>query len=122
MKIVWHPEPYTVAIAMSNNNVPIRLSVERWYHIIEFHRELEGFLPEILLTVADPDSLYHSPSGVKPNFAALKVLNRLVEAGLAGNLVVHYREVSPSNWFILTAFVMSSDRLKRRFKSWRKLR
>ena len=34
---------------------------------------------------------------VKPNFAAVKVFARLVEFGLARNLVVHYREVSPSN-------------------------
>jgi hypothetical protein len=39
------------------------------------YAELEGFQPEILVTVADPDSLYYSPSGIKPNFAgAVKVL------------------------------------------------
>lgn len=106
MRIIWHPEPNVVAVAISANNVPVRLTVERWLHIIEFHRELEEFQPEVLLTVADPDSLYYSPSGVKPNFAAVKVVNRLAEVGLARNLVVHYREVSLSNGFILTAFVI----------------
>lgn len=38
--------------------------------------------------------------GLEPNFAAVKVFTRLVELGLAENLTVHYREVSPSNGYI----------------------
>ncbi|MEM2843726.1 MAG: hypothetical protein QXZ53_07635 [Candidatus Bathyarchaeia archaeon] len=122
MRIVWHPKPDIIAIVISMNNVPIRLTVERWLHIIEFHKELEGFRSEILLTIANPDILYSSPLGVTPNFAAVKVFDRLASFGLARNLVVHYREVSSFDGFILTAFVMSNDGLKRRFRLWRKLR
>lgn len=82
------------------NDVPIRLTEERWLHIIEFHRELDRFQPEILFTVASPDKLYHSPPEVKANFGAAKVFDRLSEFGLARNLVVHYKEVSQSNGFI----------------------
>lgn len=122
LKITWHPEPGVIAVVMSMNNVPIRLTEERWLHIIEYHRELELFQPEILLAIVDPDELYFSPPQLKPNFAAVKVFIRLVKFKLAKNLVVHYREVSQSNGFILTALIMSDKRLKRRFKLWQRLK
>lgn len=122
LRITWHPEPGVIAVVTSMNNVPIRLTEERWLHIIEYHRELEPFQPEILLATVDPDELYFSPPQLKPNFAAVKVFIRLVKFGLAKNLVVHYREVSQSNGFILTALMMSDKRLKRRFKLWQRLK
>lgn len=122
MRIIWHPEPSIIAIVKSANNVPIRLTMERWLHIIEFRKELEELQPEILLTVANPDELYGSPPTVKPNFAAVKVFDRLTGFGLAPNLVVHYREVSPSDGFILTAFVISNEGLKGDLNLWRKLK
>lgn len=96
--------------------------MERWLHVIHHHRELEHFQSQVLLTVSDPERLYISPTGVKPNYAAVKAFNELAKAGLAGNLAVHYREVSPSDGFILTAMVMSDERLERRFKLWQRLR
>ena len=122
MKIGWRPEANVIAEVESINNVPVRLTEERWLHIVEYHGELGNFQPEVLLTVAEPDQAYFSPVGVEPNFAAVKAFARLVELGLAENLVVHYKEVSESNGFILTAFVMSDKRLSKRFKLWRKLR
>jgi hypothetical protein len=122
LKIVWRPKPGVIAAVTSANNVPIRLTEERWFHIMEYHRELEAFQSEILLAIANSDRLYFSPPSLEPNFAAVKVFARLVEFGLARNLVVHYREVSPSNGFILTALVMSDKRLNRRFKLWQRLK
>jgi hypothetical protein len=120
--IVWHPEHGIIAVVASTNNVPIRLTEERWLHIMEYHRELEPFQPEILSAIANPDKLYFSSSRLKPNFAAVKVFARLTEFGLAKNLVVHYREVSTSSGFILTALVMSDKRLSRRFRLWQRLK
>jgi len=76
----------------------------------------------VLLTVTEPDTVYLSPSGIEPNFAAVKVFNRLADFGLQKNLAVHYKELQGSNGFILTAFVISDKRLKKRFKLWRKLK
>ena len=122
MKISWHPRPDVIAVVMSVNGVPIRLTEERWLHIIEYHRELEPLQQEVLLTVAEPIKLYFAPPPMEPNYAAVGVFPKLVEAGLARNLVVHYREVSPSDGFILTALVISDKRLEKRFKLWRRLR
>jgi len=111
-----------IATVRSPNRVPIRLTEERWLHILRHHEELQPFQHEILLTVSTPDALYLSPPPTKPNFAAVKTFRGLREAGLAKNLVVHYREVSLSDGFILTALVMSSERLARRFRRWQRLK
>ena len=122
MKISWHPKPNVIAVVTSMNGIPIRLTEERWLHIIEYHRELEPLQQEILLTVADPIKLYFAPPPMEPNYAGVRVFPKLVKAGLARNLVVHYREISPSDGFILTALVISDKRLEKRFKLWRRLR
>lgn len=122
MKINWHPEPNVIATALSINNVRIRLTQERWLHITDYHKELLNFQLEILLTIANPDNVYFSPKGMQPNFAAVKVFDRLADYGLAKNLTIHYKEVDTSTGFILTAFVMSDKRLKKRFNVWQKLK
>jgi hypothetical protein len=122
LRINWHPEPNVIASALSINNVRIRLTQERWLHITEYHKELLDFQREVLLTIANPDAVYFSPIGIQPNFAAVKGFDQLADYGLARNLAVHYKEVEASTGFILTAFVISDKRLKKRFSVWRKLR
>lgn len=106
----------------STNHVLIRLTEERWNHIIEHHPELKRFKQELLLAISEPDSLYFAPKGVKPNFGAIKKFKKLAKAGLADLLVVHYREVSVHDGFISTAFSMSSKRVRRKFARWRRLK
>jgi len=38
-------------IVKSKNGVPIRLTEERWYHIIENHDDLVGYYDEVLSVV-----------------------------------------------------------------------
>ena len=40
-----------IGVAVSKNGIPIRLTEERWYHIVENHDELAGLSDEVLLTV-----------------------------------------------------------------------
>src|SRR4051812_17039894 len=40
---------------ISVNGVPIRLTAERWFHIVENHDEVAGYYDAVLETVADPD-------------------------------------------------------------------
>jgi len=42
----------------SKNGVPIRLTDERWAHIIEEHGELAGRRLELVETVADPTEIF----------------------------------------------------------------
>ena len=42
-------------IAVSKAGIPIRLTDERWFHIVENHDDVAGYYDEVLLTVEDPD-------------------------------------------------------------------
>jgi len=107
---------------VSTNRVSIRLTEERWNHIIEHHPELKHFKKEVLSAVSEPDHLYFSPKAIKSNFATVKSFKKLTKAGLSDLLVVHYRELSEHDGFILTAFPMSSKRLRSKFARWQRLK
>ena len=42
-------------IAKSKDGIPVRLSEERWIHIVESHDDLAGYYDDILGIVEDPD-------------------------------------------------------------------
>lgn len=88
-------------IVTSRNGVSIRLTAERWDHIMEEHRELEGLRLAVLETVAEPERVLSGGAG-----ELLAV--RLEEPGKW--LVVVYRE-EDGDGFVITAF------LTRRFRS-----
>ncbi len=82
-------------IVISKNDVPIRLTDERWVHITEEHSELAGMRLEILETVVNPTQIF---AGTRAELFAV----REIEPGKY--LVVVYREFQ-SDGFIITAFL-----------------
>jgi hypothetical protein len=44
-----------VDTTQSVDGVPIRLTEERWFHIVENHDEVAGYYDEVLDTVASPE-------------------------------------------------------------------
>ena len=42
-------------VAVSIEGVPIRLTHERWFHIVENHDDVAGYYDDILETVENPD-------------------------------------------------------------------
>ena len=58
-------------IAVSKNGVKIRLTAERWKHIIESHSEMAGYYFEVLDTIENPDAIYKGRIG---EYIALKKL------------------------------------------------
>jgi hypothetical protein len=42
-------------VAFSKNGVPIRLTDERWFHIVENHDDVAGYYDEVLETIEDPE-------------------------------------------------------------------
>ena len=82
----------------SVNKIPIRLTEERWFHIVENHTELAGKYFEILEAVQKPDFICPGP---KREFLAVKRKNGKF-------LIVVYREiVKNKDGFIITAFLTS---------------
>jgi len=100
-----------VEVAYSKNGVPIRLSSERWLHIVENHDDLAGYQERILETVSDPDAIARGKSG---ELLALKKMGDRT-------LVVVYKELARDDGFVVTAFFTSQpERIQRRGVVWRK--
>ncbi len=78
-------------IAYSVNGVRIRLTYERWYHIVENHDELASYYYDILETIERPHFI------MKGNKGTLKATRNM---GRNKWLVVIYREVSKTEGFI----------------------
>lgn len=96
-------------VIKSKNNVPIRLTEERWFHITEEHSEMAGYYFEVLETVEEPEAIYEGKTG-----ELLAV--REVENGK--NIVVVYKEPSEEDGFVITAFL---TRRKKQFERRRKI-
>lgn len=96
-------------VVLSTQNVPIRLTDERWAHITEEHCELAGMRFEVLDTVANPELILAGGAGE---------LLAIREQYFDKRLVVVYREFEDEG-FIITAFLTSKIKfLKRRKKLW----
>jgi len=50
-------------VVKSRNDVPIRLTGERWLHITEEHSELAGYYFEVLEVVKEPVAIYEGEAG-----------------------------------------------------------
>ena len=96
-------------LVKSKNDVPIRLTKERWFHITEEHSEMAGYYFEVLETVEEPEAIYEGKTG-----ESLAV--REVENGK--NIVVVYKELSKDDGFVITAFL---TRRKKQFERRRKI-
>ncbi len=85
-------------ITYSVKDVPIRLSYERWFHIIENHDELASYYFEVLETVEKPDFI------ARGNKGSLKAARNM---GKDKWLVVLYKEISKNDGFIITAYFLA---------------
>jgi hypothetical protein len=71
-------------IVYSVNGVPIRMTSERWYHIVETHDYMGGYYHEVLRTVEHPDFV---TQGYRGSLIAHRGFGR------TGYLVVIYKEL-----------------------------
>lgn len=91
-------------VAYSVQGVPIRLTSERWFHIVENHDDLAGYYDDVIQVVEDPDLII---PGYHGSLIAIRGYGR------DRYLMVVYREISPSDGFIITAYFGSTvDRRK----------
>ena len=86
-------------IVYSVNKVPIRLTYERWYHIIENHDELASFFHNVLETIEKPEFV------IRGNSDSLKATKNI---GKKKWLVVIYRELSKRDGFVITAYFLET--------------
>jgi hypothetical protein len=91
----------------SVHGVPIRLTPERWIHVIEAHDDLAGALPDVLDTLESPDWVTKGYGGA---LIAWKGVGRKRFLGVV------YKERSRNDGFVITAYFTSKP--KRRHRIW----
>ncbi|OIP36325.1 hypothetical protein AUJ95_09510 [Candidatus Desantisbacteria bacterium CG2_30_40_21] len=92
-------------IVYSINGIPIRLTRERWFHIIENHDDLAGYYEDVLSTIEEPDIIIPGYGGT---LIAIKGM------GTKHYLGVIYKEYPfKKDGFVLSAYFTSKiDRRK----------
>jgi hypothetical protein len=99
-----------MSVAISRNNVPIRLPEERWFHITEEHSEMAGYYFEVLETVENPEAIYEGLTG---EYLAVREVDK------GKYIVVIYREVGDEDGFVITAFLTRRRKwIERRHRIW----
>ena len=97
-------------IAFSINNVSIRLTDERWRHIVENHEDVAGYYDAVLRTVEDADYIIKGYGGA---FIALQRIDK------RKFLAVVYKE-SIDDGFIITAYFTRKIKLENEEIIWEK--
>lgn len=100
-----------VLIVKSISGKTIRLTNERWLHVVEGHPEMAGHLNDVLLAIATPEMILQGGSDELPA-TVFTYQNKW--------LVVVYKE-NETDGFILTAYFTSKvDKLLKRKILWQK--
>ncbi len=95
-------------IVHSHNGIPIRLTEERWQHIVYRHPEMDNQRERVLETLEEPDMIQQG------DFGELLAIRFYPETPLTSKfLVVAYREVSFNDGFIITAYLTNRPSTKR---------
>lgn len=96
-------------IACSIANVPIRLTHERWFHIVENHDEMAGYYDDVLAVVEDPEFILRGHG---------KSLIACRGYGKGRYLMVIYKELSTNDGFVITAYF--TGKLDRSRVTWKR--
>ena len=100
-------------IVVSKNNVPIRLTAERWQHITIGHPEVAPFYFEVLEAIQDPEEIYLGGTG---EYLAVKI--PLYDDKF---LIAVYRETDETDGFVITAYISNKiNQLQRKTLIWKR--
>jgi len=97
--------------AISRNSVPIRLTEERWFHVVETHDEMAGRYDEVLSAIEMPDYIIQ---GYRDALVALKMISK------KKFMAVIYKEIGKKDGFVITAFLTSKVRIEKEVVLWQK--
>ncbi|MFN0034061.1 MAG: hypothetical protein ACKVUS_03275 [Saprospiraceae bacterium] len=88
-------------VAISKNGVQIRLTEERWQHIIVGHPEMTNHLFDVLETVENPETIYFGNGG-----ALLAVKNLKIDPDKF--IVVAYKELPDQSGILIDGFIITA--------------
>ena len=97
-----------IDIAISRNGIPIRLTEERWSHIVHRHPEMNNQRERVLETLQEPDMIQQG------DFGELLAIRHYQQTPLTSKfMVVAYRETSIDDGFVLTAYFTNQPSVRR---------
>jgi len=102
-----------VIVVHSKNNIPVRITQERWEHIERRHPEMEGQKEKVAETISNPDLIQKGDFG---EWLAVKLYPSTPLT--RKHLIAVYKEVSNGDGFLLTAYFTSAPS-KRRQTIWK---
>lgn len=84
------------------------MTSKTWAHVVDEHDYMAGHLDMVLETISDPDLILEGKSGEL-------VASRFYDETRLGpkHLIVVYKEVSPTDGYVLTAYMTSNERFGR---------
>ncbi|RZD16849.1 MAG: hypothetical protein EVJ46_01015 [Candidatus Acididesulfobacter guangdongensis] len=97
--------------AKSINGVDIRITAERWFHIIENHEDIAGYYDFVLECIENPDFI------IKGYNNALIALKKFSEIKF---LAVIYKEIDKTDGFAITAYFTNKIKLEKEEILWKK--
>ncbi len=98
-------------VVRSRDGVLVRLTEERWQHIVRRHPEMIDLRDQVVRTLAEPDLIQIGDIG------ELLAISDLGTTHLPARfMVVVYREVDNEDGFILTAYLTSRPSARRKVK------
>lgn len=96
-------------VVYSVDHVPIRLTAERWFHIVENHDDMAGHYDNVLITIENPDFILR---GFRNSLIAVR------GAGRNRYLNVVYKRTSEEDGFVITAYF--THKIDRNKAIWKK--
>ncbi len=104
-----------VGKVISKNGKEIRLTAERWSHIVEAHDYMAGNQDLLFETLEEPDVIV---KGEKDEFIAIKHYDRTSIS--EKNVIVMYKE-QKKDGFVITAFLTSKpEKIMKKEVIWKK--
>ncbi len=101
-----------VDVIKSKNDIYIRMTDERWFHIIENHDDVASYYDDVLDTIENPDFII---KGYKDALIALKQ-----QSSNKKYLAVVYKEIGENDGFVITAYFTSKFKLEKEEILWKK--
>ena len=96
---------------MSVNGIPIRLTSERWSHIVENHNDIAGYYYDVLETVTKPMWVLE---GDEDELWAVKLISKK-----KAFLIIYKESKEFNDGFVITAFFTTKiKKLLKRRKIW----
>ncbi len=104
-----------IGSVLSKNGINIRLTAERWAHIVEAHDYMAGNQDLVFETIEDPDYIVQGEKG------EMIAIRRYQKTSISEkNIVVVYREAI-NGGFVITALMTSKpEKIFKRGVIWKK--